>query len=71
VLTAPITAVLRSLEGGIDAFAYMLIGLIPTRKTAVIGGQSSLDNSVKTSISTYQQFCIPSLLYPVTLPSCV
>ncbi|KAJ7182507.1 hypothetical protein C8R43DRAFT_1228911 [Mycena crocata] len=69
-LTAPIAAVLRTLEGGIDAFAFALIALIPCEKLTVQQGQNELDVSVKASIEIYIQICTPSLFYPKVLPIC-
>ncbi|KAJ6570512.1 hypothetical protein DFH09DRAFT_1080076 [Mycena vulgaris] len=68
--TAPITAILRALEGGIDALALGLIALIPCASTTVSMGQNMLDTSVRNSIALYSEFCIPSLLFPAIPPVC-
>ncbi|KAJ7094780.1 hypothetical protein C8R44DRAFT_749366 [Mycena epipterygia] len=69
--TAPITAILRSLEAAIDALANGLIGLIPCASDTVKMGQGMLDTSVTNSITAYSQLCIPSLFWPNTPPFCV
>ncbi|KDR84335.1 hypothetical protein GALMADRAFT_1340639 [Galerina marginata CBS 339.88] len=69
--TAPIAAILSSLEAGIDSFAFAMIALIPTRNADVTGDQNSLDTSVGNTIALYQQICIPSLLFPALMPICV
>ncbi|KAJ7870919.1 hypothetical protein B0H14DRAFT_3439728 [Mycena olivaceomarginata] len=70
-LTAPITAVLRSLEAGIDSFAFALIDMIPTKEADVTADKNMLDGSVGNTISLYEQFCLPSPLYPSLPPVCV
>ncbi|KAJ7190088.1 hypothetical protein GGX14DRAFT_580120 [Mycena pura] len=70
-VTAPITAILRSLEAGIDSFAFAMIDLIPTRSSDVTDDKDQLDTSVGNTISLYAELCIPSLLYPTLLPICV
>jgi len=70
-VTSPIAAVLRSLEAGIDAFAFAMIDMIPTRKTDVENDQNQLDESVGNTITLYVQLCIPSVLYPTILPICL
>ncbi|KAJ7101765.1 hypothetical protein C8R44DRAFT_747208 [Mycena epipterygia] len=70
-LTAPIAEVLQLLEAAIDSLAYALILFIPCAKDTVVMGQTQLDASVQTSITLYQQICIPSLLYPYLPPICV
>jgi len=69
-VTAPVAAVLRTLEAGIDSFALGLIALIPTKQGDVTNGQNALDESVGTTIDTYDQICIPSPLYPSVMPIC-
>ncbi|KAJ7094781.1 hypothetical protein C8R44DRAFT_749368 [Mycena epipterygia] len=69
--TAPIAAILRTLEGAIDALAFGLIDLIPCASDTVKMGQGMLDASVTNSINLYGQLCIPSPLYPVLQPICV
>ncbi|KAF7337349.1 hypothetical protein MSAN_02260600 [Mycena sanguinolenta] len=70
-LTAPIVAVLRNLEAGIDDFAYSMIDLIPTRESNVTTDKNSLHDSVGNTITKYQEPCVPSLLYPFFMPLCV
>ncbi|KAF8172715.1 hypothetical protein BJ912DRAFT_1080487 [Pholiota molesta] len=70
-LTAPIVAVLSTLESGIDAFATALILLIPSKKHTAKEGFASLDVSVKSTIKSYSQFCIPSIFWPTIKPICV
>ncbi|KAJ7330829.1 hypothetical protein DFH08DRAFT_966584 [Mycena albidolilacea] len=70
-LTGPITAVLRSLEAGIDSFAFALIAMIPTKQANVTTDKNMLDDSVGNTITLYQQICIPSPLYPTVPPVCV
>ncbi|KAJ7717776.1 hypothetical protein B0H16DRAFT_1700837 [Mycena metata] len=70
--TAPVAAVLRTLEATIDSFAFAMINLIPcgadsVRTTRMV----TLDTSVANSITLYAQFCIPSPLYPTVIPVCV
>ncbi|KAF8591047.1 hypothetical protein K439DRAFT_1627131 [Ramaria rubella] len=69
-VTAPVAAVLRTLEATIDSFAFAMINLIPTQKPAVQNDQSTLDTSVGNTITTYEQFCIPSPTYPTVQPVC-
>ncbi|KAJ7351284.1 hypothetical protein DFH08DRAFT_694581 [Mycena albidolilacea] len=70
-LTVPIVAVLRSLEGAVDSFAYAMITLIPTKQISVTSDLHGLDVSVDNTIAKYGQICIPSLLYPTALPICI
>ncbi|KAJ7196436.1 hypothetical protein GGX14DRAFT_575002 [Mycena pura] len=70
-LTAPITAILRDLEAGIDSFAFAMIDLIPTKSSDVTDDRNQLDTSVGNTISQYEQLCIPSPLYPELLPICI
>ncbi|KZT60787.1 hypothetical protein CALCODRAFT_448265 [Calocera cornea HHB12733] len=58
-VTAPIAAVLASLEKIIDTFAYALINMIPTKQMQVTSGQTTLDEKVTSAISVYSEFCIP------------
>ncbi|KAJ7094779.1 hypothetical protein C8R44DRAFT_951397 [Mycena epipterygia] len=69
--TAPITAILRTLEAAIDALAFGLIDLIPCASDTVNMGKNMLDTSVMNSINAYSQLCIPSLFWPNTPPFCV
>ncbi|KAF7359741.1 hypothetical protein MVEN_00698800 [Mycena venus] len=77
-VTAPIAAVLRSLEAAIDSLAFALIDLIPQQARRAIepqlgtvsSDQAALDTAVGNTISTYAQVCIPSPLYPIVLPVC-
>ncbi|KAI9457215.1 hypothetical protein BJY52DRAFT_1378299 [Lactarius psammicola] len=70
-LTAPIAGVLRTLEATIDKFAFSMINMIPCAKPDVEDDQSQLDDSVGKTIKRYQQFCIPSPLYPSIQPICL
>ncbi|KAF5328341.1 hypothetical protein D9619_013315 [Psilocybe cf. subviscida] len=70
-LTAPIAAVLRTVEAGVDTFAFQLINLIPDKRNTVQAQINSLDLTLKTSINTYTQICFPSKGYPQTKPTCV
>ncbi|KAF8155232.1 hypothetical protein K438DRAFT_1987142 [Mycena galopus ATCC 62051] len=70
-VTAPIAAILRSLEAGIDSFAYAMIALIPSGETSVTNNKNSLDGSVTNTITLYTQLCISSPLYPGVMPICV
>ncbi|KAI0333179.1 hypothetical protein GY45DRAFT_354207 [Cubamyces sp. BRFM 1775] len=49
----PIAAALRSLEAIVDAFAYLLISLIPTRPDDIKGPLMDLDQTFTDAISTY------------------
>ncbi|KAF7358231.1 hypothetical protein MVEN_00871900 [Mycena venus] len=77
-VTAPIAAVLRSLEAQIDSFAFALINVIPQNARRAIepqlgsitSDQSALDTAVGNTVTTYSQTCIPSPLYPIILPVC-
>ncbi|EDR07239.1 uncharacterized protein LACBIDRAFT_294545 [Laccaria bicolor S238N-H82] len=70
-LTAPIVAVLRTLEGAIDSLAFALIGLIPTKSNEVSDAQFTLSTSVTDTISIYDQTCFPSLFWPKGKPVCI
>ncbi|KAJ7882369.1 hypothetical protein B0H14DRAFT_3433473 [Mycena olivaceomarginata] len=70
-VTAPIAAVLRTLEAIIDSFAFAMIDLIPCGAGSVTNDKNGLDISVENSITLYTEVCIPSPLYPVVLPVCV
>ncbi|KAJ7642453.1 hypothetical protein DFH06DRAFT_1427924 [Mycena polygramma] len=70
-LTAPIAAILRSLEAVIDSFAFALIALIPTRSGSVNTSKATLGAAVSETITLYGQLCIPSPLYPVIQPICI
>ncbi|KAJ7212744.1 hypothetical protein B0H12DRAFT_1275872 [Mycena haematopus] len=67
-VTAPIVAVLRSLEATIDSFAFAMIDLIPTREADVSDDKNDLDMSVGNAIALYGQLCIQSPLYPALQP---
>ncbi|KAJ7196419.1 hypothetical protein GGX14DRAFT_403372 [Mycena pura] len=70
-LTAPITAIPRELEAGIDSFVFAMIDLIPTKSSDVTDDKNQLDTSVGNTFSLYQELCIPSPLYPDLLPICI
>ncbi|KAJ7037267.1 hypothetical protein C8F04DRAFT_1093097 [Mycena alexandri] len=69
--TAPVAAVLRTLEATIDSFAFAMINLIPCGAGSVTDDKNGLDTSVGNSITLYTQLCIPSPLYPTLMPICV
>ncbi|KIM37094.1 hypothetical protein M413DRAFT_423953 [Hebeloma cylindrosporum] len=69
-LTVRIAASLGSLESSLDSFAIALNDLIPTRKAAVSQAKASLDSSAKSARTKYEEFCIPSPLYPTLPPIC-
>ncbi|KAF9483307.1 hypothetical protein BDN70DRAFT_918513 [Pholiota conissans] len=70
-LGAPVAGVLRTLEAGVDAFAIVLIALIPSKGNEASAAFAKLKVSVESSITTYNQLCIPSLTYPTTMPICI
>ncbi|KAF5328357.1 hypothetical protein D9619_013283 [Psilocybe cf. subviscida] len=70
-LTAPLAAVLRLIETGVDTFAFIIIGIIPTKKAIIQKEISGLDTTVKSSISVYSQICLPSLNFPKVMPTCI
>ncbi|KAJ7620345.1 hypothetical protein FB45DRAFT_1094476 [Roridomyces roridus] len=79
-LTAPIAAVLRILEAVVDSFAFALIAVIPTQATVpqlssraahtISSDQAALQTAIGNTITTYNEVCIPSPLYPIVLPVC-
>ncbi|KAF7369593.1 hypothetical protein MVEN_00290000 [Mycena venus] len=69
--TAPIAAVLRTLEATIDSFAFAMIDLIPCGASSVTNDKNGLDTSVGKSITLYEHPCIPSILYPTVMPVCL
>ncbi|KAF7368102.1 hypothetical protein MSAN_00876400 [Mycena sanguinolenta] len=77
-VTAPIAAVLRSLEAQIDSFAFALINVIPQEARRAIEPQlgtvtsdkTALDTAVGNTVTTYNEVCVPSPLYPIILPVC-
>lgn len=62
--TAPIAAILRTLEAIIDTFAFALISLIPGQQSVVVSGQNMLDVTCTQAISTYSAICIPFIPPP-------
>lgn len=54
-----------------QSFAFSMINLIPTRTADVTTDKNTLDDSVGNTISVYDQFCLPSPLYPTVLPVCL
>jgi hypothetical protein len=70
-LTAPITYSLRNLEAALDAYAFALLSVAPSQQGPITGGQNSVDTSLGNAITTYNQLCIPSPLYPAIPPICV
>ncbi|KAF7372727.1 hypothetical protein MSAN_00478000 [Mycena sanguinolenta] len=77
-VTAPIAAVLRSLEAGIDSFAFTLINVVPEQAFrgterllgSISSDQSALDTAVGNAVTVYSEVCVPSPLYPIVLPVC-
>ncbi|KAJ7763772.1 hypothetical protein B0H16DRAFT_1527180 [Mycena metata] len=67
----PLAAVLRTLEGAIDAFAFGAIAMLPSCANQVTQQQAGLDTSVASAISQYEEICVPSPLYPTVMPVCV
>ncbi|KAH9890547.1 hypothetical protein C8Q73DRAFT_130063 [Cubamyces lactineus] len=51
--TKPIGLALQSLEAIVDRFAYLIIGLIPTREDAAKGQLDALDVTFTQAINTY------------------
>ncbi|KAI9438961.1 hypothetical protein H4582DRAFT_106151 [Lactarius indigo] len=70
-VTSPILAALRALEKIIDKFALSMIDLISCSIGPVTQDQDDLDKSVGDTIKRYEQFCIPSPLYPIVKPICL
>jgi hypothetical protein len=70
-LTAPITSSLRALEAALDAYTHALLTAAPSQQGTITSGQSSTDSSLTNAISSYDQTCIPSPLYPTVPPICV
>ncbi|KAJ7315714.1 hypothetical protein DFH08DRAFT_820287 [Mycena albidolilacea] len=70
-VTAPIAAVLRTLEVIIDSFAFAMIDLIPCGAGSVTNDKNGLDITVENSITLYTEVCVPSPLYPTVLPICI
>ncbi|KAJ7620350.1 hypothetical protein FB45DRAFT_871380 [Roridomyces roridus] len=76
-LTAPIAAVLRSLEIVVDAVADALIALIPTQATVpglssraadtISSDKAALDTAIGNTVNTYIEECQDKRLYVVTL----
>ncbi|KAJ7717774.1 hypothetical protein B0H16DRAFT_1610200 [Mycena metata] len=67
----PFAAVLRTLEGAIDAFAFGAIAMLPSCANQVTQQQAGLDTSVASAISQYEEICVPSPLYPTVMPVCI
>ncbi|VUC29514.1 unnamed protein product [Clonostachys rosea] len=51
--TAPVAAVLRTLEGGVDTLAYSIIGLVPTCADKAQMDLENLDNTIGDAIDIY------------------
>ncbi|KAI1389853.1 uncharacterized protein F4822DRAFT_428194 [Hypoxylon trugodes] len=49
-----IAGALRAIETGVDALAFSLIGLIPTRQSCLKQQQASIDKTLKDAINAYQ-----------------
>ncbi|KAF7372706.1 hypothetical protein MSAN_00475900 [Mycena sanguinolenta] len=77
-VTAPIAAVLRSLEAALDSFAFALIDVVPEQALraterllgSISSDQAALDTAVGNTVTTYNEACVPSPLYPIMLPVC-
>ena len=53
IFTAPIAAVLRLLEKGVDTLAFGLIGLVPTCADEAKMGKEQLDLSLEKAIKAF------------------
>ncbi|KAI0834315.1 hypothetical protein F5Y06DRAFT_157158 [Hypoxylon sp. FL0890] len=53
-LGVAIAGALRAIETGVDALAFSLIGLIPTRQACLKQQQASIDQTLKDAIAAYQ-----------------
>lgn len=53
-LAVAIAGALRAIEVGVDALAFSLIGLIPTRQACLKQQQASIDQTLKDAIAAYQ-----------------
>ncbi|OTA55674.1 hypothetical protein K449DRAFT_172984 [Hypoxylon sp. EC38] len=53
-LAIAIAGALRAIEVGVDALAYALIGLLPTRQACLKQQQASIDQTLKDAIAAYQ-----------------
>ncbi|KAN0129042.1 hypothetical protein V8E53_013192 [Lactarius tabidus] len=64
---------LEDLKAAFDLFAAALTNLLSNCNYAATLNQlqEDFDGSVSDAISTYQQICTPSLLYPSVLPECI
>ncbi|KAF7343079.1 hypothetical protein MVEN_01738300 [Mycena venus] len=69
-VTAPIAAILRSLEATIDSLGSALINVILDEVDAISANQAKLDVAVGNTLTTYEETCVPSPLYPIVLPVC-
>jgi hypothetical protein len=70
-VTAPIAQALRSLEAATDSYASTLQGIAPSQANDIANSKAQLDIALSNAISTYEQICIPSPLYPTLQPICV
>lgn len=52
-VSAPMGAVLRLIEGGVDTIAFTLIGLVPTCADEAQAAQMRLDKTLKDSEAAY------------------
>ena len=69
--TAPIASSLRTLESTFDSYAYALLSVAPSQQGPITDDQNSVDTSLGNAITTYEQLCIPSPLYPSLQPICI
>lgn len=70
-LTAPIAASLRTLEATFDSYSFALLTVAPSQQGSITSDQNSVEVSLGNAITTYEQICIPSPLYPTLKPICV
>jgi hypothetical protein len=69
--TAPIASALRALESALDHFSGTLTQIAPSQVGDIDASQSQADSATGNAITTYDQLCIPSPLYPTLPPICV
>ncbi|KIM37084.1 hypothetical protein M413DRAFT_423938 [Hebeloma cylindrosporum] len=69
-LTVRIASTLRPLDSSLESLSFALIDLLPTRKDHVDEAKDKFSASTAAASTKYDQFCIPSPLYPVVAPVC-
>ncbi|EPS44062.1 hypothetical protein H072_1915 [Dactylellina haptotyla CBS 200.50] len=67
----PILGALLRLKESVDTFAKSLAVLAPAIQDDVHAGGESIITIIDSAITTYEQLCIPSPLYPTIQPVCV